>query len=540
MAGESWRRGRQVHVPGFCPDACGEPKDWNGTGVEAYWNARVAKNFSDLGNCETDVEKMVQFLRMRSDPDGEPVSQRLGDPCPRGDGWFSLDFLETTAVVKANLENLGWTRAWHGTKIECLYSILYHGRLFESRDSERGDRMLTDSPGVYVHKDGTSHKAENYLRFVQLFGDGVFWAAKWEVRVHRADRVIVPHQTDQWVQRARSVRLVALWLCARRACEMHAGDAYSLEWSPMREANPRSSCWQFRTQLEQQANQTEDNGASDLVHRRTETCVSHADPCAEPVKPVSTAVSSCYTQALSSKNSWKRWMSEPSEKLAAALHQFIGDDDYPCAICRRPMVSVPSHLCSQRHYSSLWATLPEPHPPEHCVGGLGDDGGLWAQSFAAAGAVVRFNHLTGESRVEERERPDVPGEAAGSPEEPDLLMVGFDEARHVYGRMCLLRVREVVEAGVNLDPMISCRSIHGFELTGGGLVEPVIGENTEGQTVAADADLCTVCSQSKKTHIFVPCGHVCACTACAKSFLQQRTLCPVCQAPYSQVIQAVF
>ena len=83
-----------------------------------------------------------------------------------------------------------------------------------------------------MHKEGTALKAENYIRFVPLFGDGVFWAAKWELRVDRADRVKVKHRTDQWVQRARSVHLVALWLCGRTSAEMHLGDEVTLSWQP--------------------------------------------------------------------------------------------------------------------------------------------------------------------------------------------------------------------------------------------------------------------------------------------------------------------
>ena len=71
--------------------------------------------------------------------------------------------------------------------------------------------MLDGAPGVYLHKDATSHKAENYCRFVPLCkGTGVFWAAKWEVRVNRKDRVKVRQKTDQWVQRARAVKLAGL------------------------------------------------------------------------------------------------------------------------------------------------------------------------------------------------------------------------------------------------------------------------------------------------------------------------------------------
>ena len=71
-----------------------------------------------------------------------------------------------------------------------------------------------------MHKDSTSYKAEIFLRFASLCGGGgVFWAAMWEARVDREDKIKVPRKSDQWVQRARSVHLAALWLCGRAASE---------------------------------------------------------------------------------------------------------------------------------------------------------------------------------------------------------------------------------------------------------------------------------------------------------------------------------
>ena len=128
-------------------------------------------------------------------------------------------------------------RAWHGSKVEALYSIMYHGRIFASCDPAH--RFWEDAPGVYVHKDSTGHKACNYIRFVPLFGDGVFWAAKWEVCIDRADRVPKPG-TDQWVQQERSVHLVALWLCGRQAQDMLNGDEFTMCWEPCWELNPET------------------------------------------------------------------------------------------------------------------------------------------------------------------------------------------------------------------------------------------------------------------------------------------------------------
>ena len=88
-----------------------------------------------------------------------------------------------------------------------------------------------------MHKEGTAHKAENYMRFTPLCEDGHFWAAKWELRVVRAEH---RHKkgTDQWVQPSGNVKLAALWLCGRRHEDMKSGAELSDAWNPRLEANP--------------------------------------------------------------------------------------------------------------------------------------------------------------------------------------------------------------------------------------------------------------------------------------------------------------
>ena len=182
----------------------------------------------------------LEFLRRRAGPDGTPIVERLGMPVLKSDGWIRLELL----LADDSCFTEGWERAWHGCKFEALYSIIYNGQLYESRSRSRGERMLAaheaeGAPGVYLHKDGTQHKAENYMRFVQLCGDSIFWAAIWEVRVKRADRIDrAAWNTDQWVQPARSVRLVALWLCGRNASQMRQGDEVAVCWKPELEAHP--------------------------------------------------------------------------------------------------------------------------------------------------------------------------------------------------------------------------------------------------------------------------------------------------------------
>lgn len=56
----------------------------------------------------------------------------------------------------------------------------------------------------------------------------------------------------------------------------------------------------------------------------------------------------------------------------------------------------------------------------------------------------------------------------------------------------------------------------------------------------SDDDACTVCMTVAKTHIFVPCGHVCACEGCAASIMQTTKECPLCRTGSSLVVKAFF
>ena len=53
-----------------------------------------------------------------------------------------------------------------------------------------------------------------------------------------ARSVKVARSTDQWVQRAYGVKLIALWICARTPADMYPGDPFSPAWDPDLEANP--------------------------------------------------------------------------------------------------------------------------------------------------------------------------------------------------------------------------------------------------------------------------------------------------------------
>ena len=45
----------------------------------------------------------------------------------------------------------------------------------------------------------------------------------------------------------------------------------------------------------------------------------------------------------------------------------------------------------------------------------------------------------------------------------------------------------------------------------------------------ADDDSCVVCMDAEKTHVFVPCGHVCACAECSAHVMSSAATCPYCR-----------
>ena len=190
-----------------------------------------------------EIKEFLRFLDLRLDRDGVSISRKLGQPEPLASGcwrlkWTSFDEAALPKEPLGQWENEAtWLRAWHGTKIEALYSIMYHGRLAASHQS--GDRFFKDKPGVYVFNDQLKDKAIWYSRLVPLMQDGVFWSALWEVRVDRSDRVPLSSVgTDQWAQSERSVRLEALWVLGRTHDSMETGLSIAEHWRPEHEANP--------------------------------------------------------------------------------------------------------------------------------------------------------------------------------------------------------------------------------------------------------------------------------------------------------------
>ena len=237
-------------APPFSPRACGTPREWN-TDVPITWSRRTKNHpwFQPINGATVShsLMRVQDFLRGRPGPDGHPILDKIEY---RGSdhGWHKFewkDFIGTHNLPSAspgpyNNGHSDWHRAWHGCKLEALYSIMYQGKLLPSDNPDRGQRFHPGRPGVYVHKDGTCYKTLGYSRFTPLCQDGVFWAAIWEVYVDRADRIRSSY-TDQWIQPERSVHIAALWLAGCRYEDLPTGMEVTALWIPTHEAHPLQS-----------------------------------------------------------------------------------------------------------------------------------------------------------------------------------------------------------------------------------------------------------------------------------------------------------
>ena len=103
-------------------------------------------------------------------------------------------------------------------------------------------------------------KAENYCRWVDLCSDGIYWMVKFEVFADVRGKVDFPSgtKTDQWVQRAASLRIKAMWVKGRTHHQMESGDWVAEGWVPAAEANPFEASWVNRRAQDQEEEQEEE------------------------------------------------------------------------------------------------------------------------------------------------------------------------------------------------------------------------------------------------------------------------------------------
>ena len=225
-------------IPPYDPSCCGGPWAWNRPDAQRSWSKKLSREFDSRRGgprrvAEPNIDTVLAFLHQRR------VLDKLCRPVFKGEGWYRLRWKSLPDEEAQKLQRHGWEKAWHGTKIQALFSILFREGFTESSDEDTGERMLGGVPGVYCHKDCQRARTEFYMCFMPLFGDDVFWAAQFELLVDRRRPVPLKRGTDQWASRSDALKITALWMCGRTTEQMKFGDTVTLDgWNPSAEVNP--------------------------------------------------------------------------------------------------------------------------------------------------------------------------------------------------------------------------------------------------------------------------------------------------------------
>ena len=250
-----------VEPPAFDPEAKGSPLFLNydtkmlhkksaenepvpQTNNAERWSSQVMQRRGKQYAESVDISYFEKFLKKRKTSEGASIRDKLMDAVSHADGWYCFKIKGFTEAQCSKL-SLGsitreadWQQAWHGFKIESLYATLYDGFLKESDDTALGHRMKNERPGVYAHEGSAAYRVHCYMRFVQWPPNTTYWRAMWELMVDRSDRVGPRSKTTQWITRARSVHLKALWVQGKKPQDMESGTEVCIKWRPKEEINP--------------------------------------------------------------------------------------------------------------------------------------------------------------------------------------------------------------------------------------------------------------------------------------------------------------
>jgi len=116
-------------------------------------------------------ETVWNFLDLRMGSDGQPLSCKVFKMVEKPGNWLKCWLLAPD--IQQMYVKEGWLPGWHGTRFECLHSILYESQIEASWSRKLGHRNLKNGPGIYCHKHDNRHKSEAYMKHIDLRGDGI-------------------------------------------------------------------------------------------------------------------------------------------------------------------------------------------------------------------------------------------------------------------------------------------------------------------------------------------------------------------------------
>ena len=200
------------------------------------------------------------FLSHRRGPDGHPLSSKLCSAEVWGSGWVRFRLMSHEEEREERTQGCHTQQAWHGSRIEALYTNLYDGELEtppeNSRDwAPRSFRRHIAASNTIPHFYKDWDQAEQTeMTWVELRDDDVYFGIMFEALVdcRRQDRTpghIWP-RSDRWAQPAGTYRLVALWVCGCHASELPPRPfTIGLPWKPEREVPPHKQCFDLKVNV---------------------------------------------------------------------------------------------------------------------------------------------------------------------------------------------------------------------------------------------------------------------------------------------------
>ena len=155
-------------------------------------------------------EKKIKYLS---------VLDFLTKPEAKGDGWYRFRYKPNEAETYPK-------KAYHGTRLYCVYCILIDG-LYHS---DASTRILSNTSGVYAHED--RQRAEGYVAYNPLFSGGIFWGVLLELGYSK----VVPLRHEQLA--LQDAGLIAVWFHGARFGNVPSNRNISPRWDPLLEASP--------------------------------------------------------------------------------------------------------------------------------------------------------------------------------------------------------------------------------------------------------------------------------------------------------------
>ena len=174
-------------------------------------------------------ETMLNFLSLRMGSDSKPLSNKVVRMQAYAGGWVKCWLLPED--TRERLKHEGWFQAWHGSRFEFVYSIMYDSQLQPSWSSKLGHQC------IYLRRRKNRHISEfTDMTRTDLQADGIFYGPLFEALVDR-------HQSFKhdawWIQKLGSVMLSALWVHSSHWSALEEGMPVGGSWCPLREIKPK-------------------------------------------------------------------------------------------------------------------------------------------------------------------------------------------------------------------------------------------------------------------------------------------------------------